>query len=230
MASEYLKQKAQREARPPEPPIVYTKRERLQNWFRYHWYWFAIAAVVLWIVGSMLWDVLGVGTVRPDYIFAYVSRDPLSAETAETLETALASLGSDVNGDGRVTVELRQYGVGRNGDPETALYYNQVAETKLLADMTSGESYFFLTDDPNGLQRSFQILANADGSAPAENDFSADGKTFLWTDCPALAALPVGQADVSSLYIGRRYFAGKAAGEHDADAALWTILTKGAGE
>lgn len=228
MASEYLRQKAQREAPPPEQPIVYTKKEKIRNWLHYNWYWFAVGAVVLWIVGSMLWNILGIGRVKPDYRFAYVGKTPIPTEQAEALETALASLGVDQNGDGQVKIELRQYIIGRSGDAETVLSYNRAADTQLLADMTTGDSYFFLTDDPDSLQRSYQILAKADGSAPDERDYTADGKAFLWTDCSTLTALPVEQNVFSGLSLGRRYFAGSAAQGHQADDALWKILTKGA--
>lgn len=230
MASEYLKQKAQRELQDetPSAPVSYSKRERFSNWMHYHWWWFLVGAVLLWIVGSMLWNVFGIGKTKPDYIFAYVGAEPIGEDAAAALETALATLGTDVNGDGKVRVELRQYATKRTGDAETALYYNQAADTKLLADITTGESYFFLTDDPEGLQRAYQILANADGTPPDEYDRSVEGKAFLWNNCPALAGLDV-DADVGGrLYIGRRCFYDEAEGAHDAQAAFWTVLTEGA--
>lgn len=230
MASEYLRQKAQREALPPEQPPVYTRKDKAVNWLHYNWYWFLIGAVVLWIAGSMLWNVFGIGRIRPDYRFAYVGKNPVAEEAAGQLEKALATLGTDQNGDGRVEVELRQYIIGRSGDPETVLSYNRAADTQLLADLTTGDSYFFLTDDPAGLQRSYQILAKADGTAPDERDYGTEDKAFLWADCPALASLPVDQGYFSNLYIGRRYFAGNAADGHEADAALWEILIKGAAD
>lgn len=228
MASEYLTRKAKREVPSPETPAVYTKKEKALNWLYYHWYWFLIGAVLLWITGSMLVNALGIGRIRPDYIFAYMGKEPLSEDQAERFETALAPLGSDLNGDGRTAVELRQYITRRGGDPETALYYNQAADAKLIADITRGESYFFLTDDPEQLQRSYQILANADGTAPDDRDYGAEGKVVKWGDCPALRDLPLDGDVFRSLYLGRRYFASSEADGHTGEAMFWETLTKGA--
>ena len=230
MASEYLKWKAQQEAqnREPEEPVVLSRKDKIANWFHYHWMWLLIGAVLLTIVGTMLWNILGIGKVKPDYVFAYVAKEPLTEEQAVAFEEALASLGADVNGDGRVKVELCQYLTRRSGDAETALFFNQAADTKLLADMTRGDSYFYLTDDPKVLQRSYMILANADGSMPDEDDPDVTDKVFLWENCPALANLNLDPDAFSGLSLGRRWFSGKAASEHGAEEVFWNLLTKGA--
>lgn len=226
MASEYLKRKAQQELQKetPEAPPVYSRREKAANWLRYHWLWLVVGAVLLIFGCTILWNILGIGKVKPDYVFAYVGREPLSEEQAAAFEEAVAALGVDVNGDGRVKVTLNQYGTGRTGDAETALYYNQAADAKLLADITKGDSYFFLTDDAYRLQRSYGILANADGSEPDEFDFETADKTVKLSDCSALSDL---DPAFSELVLGRRWFVGKDAGGHEADAALWNLLTKG---
>ncbi|MBQ6235336.1 MAG: hypothetical protein IJK54_05420 [Clostridia bacterium] len=230
MASEYLKKKAQEElmCEQPEAPVVLTRKDRVENWFHYHWYWIAIGAVILIVVFTMLWNVLGIGKVRPDYVFAYVGTEPLPEEQTAAFEAALSALGTDVNGDGIVKIELRQYLTKRSGDAETALYYNQAADTKLLADVTKGDSYYFLTDDPKGLQRSYWILANADGSEPDEDDRNVSDKVFLWENCPVLTGLNLDPDVFSGLSLGRRWFSGKAADGHEADEAFWEVLTKGA--
>lgn len=227
MASEYLLKKAKEQA-PGEKPRPLTPAEKRRNWWHYHKWWVLAGLVLIWIAGSMLWNVLGIGRVEPDYIFAYVGKEPLGEATASGLEAALASLGEDSNGDGRVTVSLRQYATGRSGDPETAAYYNYAADTRLLADVTAGESYFFLTDDPLGLQRAYQLLAEADGSPPAEEDYSVTGKVLRWTDCPVLRALEADQEALSGLWLGRRCFYGQAARGHEAEEALWQMLIEGA--
>ena len=227
MASEYLKWKAQQEAaaRTPEEPVVYTRQERIANWFHYHWMWLLVGAVLVLMFGTMLWNILGIGRVKPDYTVACVTKEPLSEEHAASLAQALGALGTDVNGDGKVTVEIRRYAVNRSGDAETVLYYNQAADTKLLADMTAGDSYFYLTDDPASLQRSYQILANPDGGEPDEEDRDVSDKVFPVSGCPALSGL---DPALSKLFLGRRWYAGRDAEKHAADAAFWEVLTKGA--
>lgn len=223
MASEYLKWKARDERpAPPSPPM--TKKERAQNWLHYHKLHLIVAAVLVWIAGSMLLNLFGIGQVKPDYRFAYIGGDTLSREDAEALKAAFAALGEDVNGDGRVTIELRQYATDRGGDLETALYFNSAEQTRLLADMTAGDSYFFLLEDPNAVQKSYQILADRDGTPPEETDFEAMDKVLR---LDALS-LPVPEL-CSGLYLGRRcFYEEKQLAAHSADAAFWEILSRGA--
>ena len=227
MASEYLIQKARRELQPPEPPRVYTRKEKFQNWLHYNKLWLAIAAVLLWITGSMLWNVLGIGRTRPDLIIAYVGSRDIPDESVRQLEQALAALGQDLNGDGQVFVELRRYRINYSGDVETAMYYNYASDTSLLADITAGDSVFFLTEDPNGVQRSFQIFAQPDGSAPAEQDYDAMDKVVRWGDCPALAALTPDEPLFEGLYLGRRYFYDeKQAARHEGCEMIWNAFIR----
>ena len=227
MASEYLLKKA-REQQPAPPPRPLTPAEKRRNWLYYNKIWLILGAALLGVMGSILWNALGVGRVRPDYVFACVTDSALDDALLSALERELASLGADANGDGQVRAEVRQYVLPRGGDPETALYYQYAAQTLLLADLERGESYFFLLQDPQAVQRDYQILANADGGAPAEGDAAIAGKALPWAACPALTALDVDQSALESMYIARRWFAGKAAQGHEAQDALWQTLTKGA--
>ena len=224
MASEYLKWKA-RDVKPDAPPPPMSRRDKLKNWFYYHKWWLAAGAVLIWIAGSMLWNVLGIGKIKPDYIFAYIGSRELSEDRVSAFEEAAARLGTDVNGDGRVSAELRQYVPNRRGDIETAMYYNYAADTVLLADITSGESYFFIMEDPSGVQRTYHILANSDGSAPDDTDIGIEGRALRLSDCPALG---LDEDGFPELYIGRRCFYGDMADGHEAEEALWEALTEGA--
>lgn len=224
MASEYLKWKA-RDEKPAPPPRELTKKEKLQNWLHYHRLHLIAAAVLLWIAGSMLWNILGIGQTKPDYIFAYIGRDSLPEESAAALEAALSALGEDVNGDGKVVAELRQYATDRSGEAETALYYSSAANTRLLADITAGDSYFFLVEDPQGVQRSYQIFARLDGTPPADGDDEAMDKVFRLGDLPIIE-VPDGLSD---LYLGRRcFYDEKQVAAQAANEALWNVLTEGA--
>ena len=224
MASEYLKWKA-REEKPAPPARELSKKEKLLNWLHYHRLHLIAAAVLLWIGGSMLWNSLGIGQTKPDYIFAYIGQDNLPGESAAALETALSALGEDVNGDGKVVIELRQYATDRKGEAETALYFNSAANTRLLADITAGDSYFFLVEDPQSVQRSYQIFANLDGTPPAEDDYEAMDKVFGLGELTAFSKLN----DLSGLYLGRRCFYVEREAEAQAgNERLWELLTEGA--
>lgn len=221
----------------------YTKKEKFLNWLHYHKIQLAAGALVLGVAGSMLWNVLGIGQIKPDYRFSYIGSRELAEETVSTLENALASFGDDLNGDGRVAVSITQH---ITADPTNTdnMMYGYAADMTVLADITEGVSTFFLLEDPVSFQLSFQILSHPDGSIPAEDDFTALDKVFLWKDCPALASLELGMYEdnyldltetgeiqdlLSGLYLGRRYFYDPSQQDDpEADDALWRAMTEGA--
>jgi len=105
MASEYLKKKYQDVK--PDAPVELTRAEKRKNWWYYHkWH---VGAVVLLaaVIVSIVWPI--VNRVTPDVQVAYVGEMPLPEDAAAALEEALAGLTEDLNGDGKVLVELRQY-------------------------------------------------------------------------------------------------------------------------
>lgn len=244
MASEYLKWKY-RDVRPDEPPPEKSRKERAANWFYYNKWWLVMWAILLAVLGSILWNFLGIGKVRPDYIFAYVGTSALPDDCAAALEREFAALGEDVNGDGQVTVELRQYVSGSSeSDPESALSRAYAASVTLAADITAGDSHFFLVEDPAQVQKSYLIFTGPDGAMPETDDYSIDGRVFRWEDCPVLSGLELGEYQVealghsvtgscqellSGLYFGRRgFYDEKQASGREADGVLWNLLTEGA--
>lgn len=219
-----------------------TRRQRLENWFYYHKLKVLIGLVILWVLGSMLWNVLGIGQTKPDYTVSYVGRLKLPQDCVTALENALARFGQDLNGDGRVTVLLNQHVVTDNSYSDNVTY-SYAAQITVLADITEAESHFFLLEDPISFQKDYQILARPDGSPPEDEDYAAMDKVFLWENCPVLSSLDLGgyedayldrletgscQELLSGLYLGRRYYYGDAP-EHLAEyEEFWTILTEGA--
>lgn len=218
-----------REQTPAPPPPELTKKEKARNWLYYNKLTLIAAAVLLCIVGSLLWSVLGIGQTRPDVVVAYIGRDALPEDQAAALEAALSAFAEDRNGDGIRAVELRQYATNRSGDEETAMYYNYAAGTTLLADLTAGDSYLFLVEDPERVQRTYHIFASPDGTPPEEGDDEAMDKVFRWSDCPALTALDIDQTAYEQLYLGRRFFHDeKRAEAQRGNELFWERLTEGA--
>ena len=221
----------------------YTWRQRLGNWFYYNKLWVLVGLVLLWIIGSMLWNVLGIGQTAPDYIISYVGRLKLPQDCVDALEGALAQFGEDLNGDGEVVIKLNQHVVTDNSYADNVTY-SYGAEITVLADITEGESHFFLLEDPVDFQLSFQVLANLDGSIPVEDDFEALNKVFRWADCPALVSLELGTYEdrylditetgeiqdlLKDLYLGRRYFLDPNQQENpEADNNFWQAIMEGA--
>lgn len=221
----------------------YTRKEKLANWFYYNKLWLAVGGIIIWVVGSMLWNVLGIGQVKPDYRFVYVGSVRLPEDCVEALEAGLATLADDYNGDGTVTVVVTHCVTTSDGALENQIY-GYGSEITLLADITEGESHFFLMEDPEAVQLSFQILAHLDGSIPADDDYEAMDKVYAWSNCPRLASLELGDYEdayldqvetgnvqelLSGLYIGRRYYYDPAMEENpEGNEKLWQAMTEGA--
>ena len=240
VASEYLKWKY-RDVQHDAPPPALTAKERRENWWHYHKWHVIIGTLLLLALCDIGLHVLGFGRETPDYQFAYVGSRMLPDDAVSAFEEAVAALGTDCNGDGRVLVRLNQYPVvvisdntdmASSADADAAMYA-YAASVRLMADLQSGESAFFLLKDPERFQRDYEIL-------------SGDG-AFLWTDCPILSSLPLGKyteqlligergGDVQSLfaglYLARRDVQPEKQSEKQSAYAeqcdmLWNTLTDG---
>ncbi len=234
MPSEYQKWIA-RDVK-PEEKIPLTKAQQRKNWWYYHKWYVLFGAVLLFGLGSILWNVLGIGQVEPDYRIAYVGTKTMPEGTVSAVEAALSELGEDLNGDGKTVVELVQY-VSRD------LESNAAANVSLVGDLVSCESYFFLLEDPEGFQRRTQALCRLDGSLASEED-PADALCLRWDRCPVLAGMELGDYEysllggtergsnqelLSGLYIARRGFRENEVPQHlEGCAALWETITEGA--
>lgn len=212
----------------------------IKNWWHYHKWYVICGITVFLIVANLMANALGITGSKPDYQIAYVGKNPLPQDTVSALEDAFSSISHDLNGDGKVLVQINQY---INPDKETnadASYYQYASEIELIGDITDCESYFFLLEDPETFQKEYQVLACSDGSCPEETDFSAEDKVFQWKDCSFLANLELGdyketylgqeqtgnnQELLSNLYMGRRCFYEKKTTDHQEECAdLWKQL------
>jgi hypothetical protein len=212
----------------------------MKNWW-YYYKWYVICGVVLIaVVCHLIVRALGVGQQDPDVQIAYVGQNALPDDTVESLEQAFASIAGDYNGDGSVLVTVHQYVSNSNSEDSDYVYYEYASEISLIGDINDCDSYFFLTDDPSGLQRSVQIFANEDGSCPNDSDVSADGKVILWSDSALLSSLDLGTYSttvlgenvtgdsselVSGLYLGRRCFSSEKTTANLTECeALWNAI------
>lgn len=191
----------------------YTRKEKLSNFLYYNKWWLLLGAFLLFLAGDWIYGI--VTTVHPDYQVAVITEAPLPTEASDVLQAALEAQGQDLNGDGKTVVQLHTYTTGTSGN-----MYDPM-EIALLADLSTMESHFILTDDPDAVQAQYQVLANADGSAPAEGDLSTEGKVYPISDL-----LELDDPLFSQLYLGRRYYANPDRVEYlEAYEALWTQLT-----
>jgi len=234
------------EYKPEAPAREYTKKEKAANWWHYQ-KWAVLAGIVAVIaVAAILKDIFF--RTRPDYEIAYVSMQQLPVDTSEALQAVLAEFGEDLNGDGQVVVQLNQYTVDFNAEETNPdAYYQMAGVTQLSADLSDGNSYIFLLEDPAAFERVSEALQYLDGTTPdaaAKTDW--EKMVYRWADCPVLAGLDLGsytgmtlmddqtgdsQEVLADLYVARRVARDeKQAEKFTGDEALWQALTAGAGK
>ena len=172
MASEYLKWKY-RDVQ-PDQPVERTKKQRRRNWWHYHKWHVGIVVVLVLIAANLIWHT--VTQIHPDYQIAYVGAYPLSEEEAAAWVDRLSALGTDANGDGKVTVQLNQYPTGGDGGD---LMYGAASNVKLMADFDSCESYFFLLEEPETFQTNYDVLQ--EDWFPVQNGLHLARRVF-WED------------------------------------------------
>lgn len=228
----------------PEPPKQYTKKEKAQNWLHYNK--FKLLAVILGVI-AVVWIVHDVAfQTRPDVQIGYIGHADLPQDTVDALQEALVPYCGDLNGDGKVVVQLNTYTVNFDANNENTDAYTQMAGvTRLSADLgEDGTLFIMLTDDPEGLQSSTGALAYLDGTTPEDDATDWQNMVYRWTDCPVLTGLDLGdyngytilddatgtnQSVLGTLYVGRRALLDDKQAEHYADGLeLWQKLTAGA--
>lgn len=241
MASRYLMWKYKDVQ--PDKPRELTAKEKRANWWHYHKWHVFIGIVLVLFLGNIVWSVLGIGKVIPDYQLAYVGSSSLPSDTVSALERAVAQLGTDANGDGQIVVKINQFVSADGSGSENAAMYTYASNVTLMADLSSCDSYFFLLEDPDTFQRNYQVLCRLDGTLPTEFDRDNESCYISWTDCPVLTGMDLGsysetllnqtmagdnQELLSHLYIARRgFWNNKAAKNMDECDALWIKLTNG---
>lgn len=231
----------------PEPPREYTKKEKAANWWHYHWMAVVVAVLVVvfgvWIIKDTVFQT------RPDVQVAYVGTSDLPTDTVTALQDALTPFCTDLNGDGKVVVQVDSYTVDFDAANEnTDAYYQMAGVTRLSAELASGgKTYIFLLEDPEGFEKSTGVLQYLDGTVdddPETADPDWREMVYRWTDCPVLTGLELGSYDgytlmddatgtnqsvLEHLYVGRRGVWDEKQAENYAHcAALWDALTAGA--
>lgn len=80
---------------------------------------------------------------RPDVQIGYIGQYDLPADTVTALQDALTPYCTDLNGDGKVVVQVNSYTVDFNAENDNTDAYNQMAGvTRLSADLSdSGTLY-----------------------------------------------------------------------------------------
>lgn len=116
-----------------------TFREKWDNyWYHYKGRTFLIAFLVV-VFGVTGWQF--VTKERPDYVVMMAFDKTISADIVYCVEDFLAPYGEDLNGDGKVIVDVYDVSASSNPDAQKA------NATKIIAELQNGEIMLFIVDD-----------------------------------------------------------------------------------
>ena len=216
----------------------------MKNWWHYYKWYVICGALLLFTMVDLAGNALGWFKKSPDFQIAYIGENRLPEDTVTALQDAFASLAGDYNHDGEILIQINQFISGNSDETDAdAATYRQASMITLMGDINDCESYFFLMENPEDVQKEFQVLAMSDGSCPGEMDFSTEDKVFQWESCKLLSDIELGdytttvlgqsesgsnQELLAPLYLGRRCFYDERRSDHaDECNQLWNILQGG---
>jgi len=102
-------------------------------------------------------------------VVTVVSRTDPAPELLEQVQAQLEAVGSDENGDGKITVEVNGIWLDLSAMQEGGDFARlmESSQEKLNAAFYLGESTLFLVDDPAGLEQAFGCFRLLGGADPA---------------------------------------------------------------
>lgn len=213
----------------------------MKNWWYYYKWYVVCGTILILILINLISNAFGRLRKSPDIQIAYIGETRLPKDTVAALENIFASLAGDYNHDGEIKIQVNQFVSGSPDETDAdAISYKQASTIALMGDINDCESYFFLMENPEDVQKEFQVLAMPDGSCPADTDFSIENKVFPWKGCKVLSEKSLGnytttlfgqtesgsnQELLEKLYLGRRCFYNKKHSKYaDECSELWNKL------
>lgn len=160
-----------------------SKKDIRKNWWYYNKVKVLVGILLAAVVAYFVYSVFF--TVKPDYTIAVVNQISLDQSALDIMGDHIADYGEDLNGDGKVIVNVVNYSVdtAAAADPSYAQAL-QAFYVKFAGDMSSGDSMIWLHD----LVGYKQIGEDADGmfeKLDAENT-TGNGTMLDITEIPGL--------------------------------------------
>ncbi len=193
-----------------KPSAPLTKKQKLENFWFYHRWHILIALIVLGFVVFFIVDTTSV--VKHDIKIALLSDKYIHEEAIFVLEDKLAEHFTDFNGDGKVAVNISQYSIvddeaanstansnstdSQQQNMPTLInpYENLTSTVGLSANLQTGESIIFLTDDVEYYQKELSIFEYNDGTTPFENEsINYENMGVSYMDSQLLTQLELGE-------------------------------------
>lgn len=120
----------------------YTVSQKISNFFYHNKWWMGMAGFFVFVAGYLTWQM--VTAVHPDMIVLLVAHDDyFNAACSENIGTLFEQYIEDVNGDGKVTVDV-YYIPASEETAERSGYTGD--STKLFAEFQTGEAVLVISD------------------------------------------------------------------------------------
>lgn len=143
----------------------------LGHWFSYNWPWVLIGGLLLLVI--LYARFLQPRQPEPDYLVSWVGVTALTEEEERAVTDALARLGRDRDGDGEVTVQLRQFIIDFAMTTDNAGFEDNYSYVmRLVGELQTEQCYLFLMDRPELFQYSTGVLQYLDGTAASGEEGS----------------------------------------------------------
>lgn len=191
----------------PEPP--HTPKAKWENfWYHYKWATIggicAVAVLIVLIVQMVQKD-------PPDYTMLLVTENAYSEQQLDAMETFLAQYGEDIDGDGKVEVQIINCFLG-SSDRTTTYTGAQTLQVHLMAGDVMMFAFepkyyeqFIGTDAVKELEGGFMETLDVPSGALAEN-----GTVWNWKDDPRVTGDVLLSTFPKELYFGVRRTSGTA--------------------
>lgn len=157
-----------------------------------------IAVVIVLVGGYLLYGALSAR--QPDYTVGVITETPWPQEALDALQKQIESCGTDLNGDGRVIVQVNNYAFPSSSSSSSSISSAAAAQdaqtemaqrVKMEADLSSGESVIFLTEPEEfqSLQKKTGMFALTDGSSPKDGKADMSAMRVPLRNCAKLSGL-----------------------------------------
>lgn len=203
----YLVGVSEEELRPnPKPEGPKDFKGKLDN-FWYHYKWTVIiVAFIMVTLAIMLFQFFS--KHDPDYMVVLVTNNAVDDTATGKLASEFQKYGRDINGDGKVEVQIESLYLGDNTQ------YSVLNKQKLIANISTGDVMFYILDSQS-YRDNIAVLENQSDEKffsklnIQADGISQDGCNWDWKDDPLrqdpdLSSLP------ESLYFGVRDASGTA--------------------
>lgn len=200
MAREGLLIQADKDGNRPEQPapMQNTPKKKWENFWYYHKWHVVVLLFVLFLAFIMIRDAM---SPKADYQIGMITAYSAPQEAINQMQKEIVKYGEDLNGDGRVMVQINNYVITPKDSGSEVEIANQV---KLDADLAAGQSMLFLTDEDSFLEQQGQqhMFAKSDGSKPGPGEENSEEVRVPLADVKALSGLTYREDDGDDLMKG----------------------------